>query len=148
MNDGVASDTTTTNRNGEFTFNDIMVGQYTIMAQQGIFEFSGNEMVCQVAWPKGKTCTGFLEIRGFDVFGRLMNHEQPLPNFRVELWEEDQEKSYQTSGSDGRFEFKSVPLGNYTLHFKIQQDSGDLSILEIEPEQVGLQVTGLNVDLV
>jgi large repetitive protein len=106
--------TTYSNNEGEFTFENVPVGIYKILAEKagigsGMAEVEVKDgQISEVTIILSKTETGYGSLKGVV----LNAEENPVPEARVNIKGKDL-KTY--TDNEGKFTFENVPVGNYIV---------------------------------
>lgn len=132
-------------QNGWYSFEDVMPGLYEIeVVNPGASNlvFKNTKIRCNFSWDKGQDCKGTIQVYGTPLSGKAVLHNSPSVNNVVALKSksglEIKCQNNQTmpqvlkdavsanknlldcwtlTDSQGNFEFESIPLGTYNLHF-------------------------------
>ncbi|CAI5482522.1 unnamed protein product [Closterium sp. Yama58-4] len=148
--------TAVTDGSGSFRFSDLLVGTYTLSASHPTWPIKllGNPKV-DLGWGSMELSDLF-QVTGYSLSGSVEAQKNPVPGVQIFLFSDSVQKiptcpagpgssplpgksplCHTTSGADGRFSFRELPCGAFSL---VPQYKGEATVFEMAPKEMAVVV--------
>ncbi|CAI5496857.1 unnamed protein product, partial [Closterium sp. Naga37s-1] len=148
--------TAVTDASGAFRFSDLLVGTYTLSATHPTWPIKllGNPKV-DLGWGSMELPDLF-QVTGYSLTGSVEAQKNPVPGVQIFLFSDSVQKiltcpagpgssplpgktplCHTTTGADGRFSFRELPCGAFSL---VPQYKGESTVFEMAPKEMAVAV--------
>ncbi|CAI5474733.1 unnamed protein product [Closterium sp. Yama58-4] len=148
--------TAVTDGRGAFRFSDLLVGTYSLSASHPTWPIKllGNPKV-DLGWGSMELPDLF-QVAGYSLSGSVEAQKNPVPGVQIFLFSDSVQKiptcpagpgssplpgktplCHTTSGADGRFSFRELPCGAFSL---VPQYKGEATVFEMAPKEMAVAV--------
>ncbi|CAI6000500.1 unnamed protein product [Closterium sp. NIES-64] len=148
--------TAVTDGTGGFRFSDLLVGTYTLSASHPTWPIKllGNPKV-DLGWGSMELLDLF-QVAGYSLSGSVEAQNNPVPGVQIFLFSDSVQKiptcpagpgssplpgktplCHTTTGADGRFSFRELPCGAFSL---VPQYKGEATVFEMAPKEMTVAV--------
>ncbi|CAI7868845.1 unnamed protein product, partial [Closterium sp. NIES-53] len=148
--------TAVTDGSGAFRFSDLLVGNYSLSASHPAWPIKllGNPKV-DLGWGSMELPDLF-QVAGYSLSGSVEAQKNPVPGVQIFLFSDSVKKiptclagpgssplpgktplCHTTTGADGRFSFRELPCGAFSL---VPQYKGEATVFEMAPKEMAVVV--------